>query len=615
MASGPTQNYDDASLGAWRPRPVLAAAVRTATYGAPVLVTLGFGAAAVRWFPPSRLGLDPWLWLLLEVLCATALVMGTGAALRRLLPLSALLRLTAYFPDRAPSRLAVARRTYSPAALETGTLAAPGDHARLLLDLVRRLDAHDRTTFRHSERVQAYSALIGERLGLSRDDLARLAWAALLHDVGKLAVPVPVLTKAGRPDDAEWATLAEHPARGGHLVASLAPWLGSWTDAVAQHHERWDGAGYPTRLAGTQISLAARIVAVADAFDVITSARPYKKPLSAAAARAELTRCAGTQFDPAVVRALLAVGLVRLRLVAGPVSALAALPGLRAVPDAAGAVPSLAAATTSAVVAAGLVVAAPVLAPAPHDQGTVGSSAHATPTGAPAALAARGASAPGGSPGASTAPDDAAGSAPGAEVAADADQRDVASAGTSAEAGTAPAEPTPDAAPATTVAGPPSAGAAPGAPAAPSARPATHGPSSAAPGPAPAKPAPPVTSPQPGPAARPCERARAGATDLRGADLAGCDLSGLALTGTWAGAKLNGASLVGATLVDLDLTGARLQGADLTRATVTRVRFDDADLQGATFRDATVTGSSFTGAAKARSALAGAHVDGAPHAG
>ncbi|MBX9246353.1 HD domain-containing protein, partial [Actinotalea ferrariae] len=367
MASGPTQNYDDASLGRWKPRPVLALLVRASVALLPLALAVAFGAAAVRWLPPERLGVPPWLWLLVEVACAVALVLGLARVLRRALPLSTLLRLSLVVPDRAPSRFAVARRLYSPAALEgrrsaTGGVPPPDDEAGRLLALVSALNAHDRTTFSHSARVQAYSALIGRELGLSREDVARLSWAALLHDVGKLEVPAWLLTKNGRPTDAEWSRLAQHPAHGEGLVAPLSAWLGDWAGAVGQHHERWDGAGYPAGLAGTDISLAARVVAVADAYDVITSARPYKKPLTAAAARAELTRCAGTQFDPDVVRAMLAVGLGRLRLVAGPASLLSALPGLRVIPwpEAASSVPVLSSGTTAIAVTAAL-VAGPVL--------------------------------------------------------------------------------------------------------------------------------------------------------------------------------------------------------------------------------------------------------------
>lgn len=390
MASGPTQNYDDPTLVSWRPRPALARAVRLALAALPVAVAVAAGILAVRLLPPERLGLDPWLWLALEVAACSALLAVVARVTRRLLPLATLLRLTLVLPDRVPNRAAAVRRTYSPEGLRARVEQASGDgpepDAALLLELVAALGRHDRGTFRHSERVQGYSALIGRELGLSADDVARLGWAALLHDVGKLTVPVDVLNKPARPDPVEWAAISGHAAAGGELAAPLSRWLGPWAAAIDEHHERWDGAGYPRGLAGEQISLGARIVAVADAYDVITSARAYKAALPADAARAELARCAGEQFDPAVVRAFLAVGLGEIRRVAGPfalVGALPALPLLRegavrtvgrapgttsgATATAGAVAPGVAAAV---VVGAGLAVATPVLSvPAVPDAG------------------------------------------------------------------------------------------------------------------------------------------------------------------------------------------------------------------------------------------------------
>ena len=112
----------------------------------------------------------------------------------------------------------------------------------------------------------------------------------------------------------------------------MEEWLGSWASAVGEHHERWDGDGYPNGISGERISLAGRIVAVADVFDVITSARSYKSSFASSAARDEIARCAGTQFDPRVVRAFLNISLGRLRLVMGPLSWLAHVPVLARLP-------------------------------------------------------------------------------------------------------------------------------------------------------------------------------------------------------------------------------------------------------------------------------------------
>jgi hypothetical protein len=297
MASGPTQNYDDPTLVAWRPHPALARMVRVCLALLPVTVALVVGILAVRLVPPSRVGLHPVLWLVLEVALTALLLVGVGRLTRRLLPLATLLRLTLVLPDRVPSRLAALKRAAPPEVLHVrveraGADDADGD-AAVLLELVSALARHDRATFRHSERVHGYATLIGRELGVGAADTARLGWAALLHDVGKVTVPTEVLSKTARLDADEWATVTGHAAAGGSLAAPLSRWLGPWAGAIDEHHERWDGGGYPRGLAGEQISLGARIVAVADVFDVITSTRAYKTALPPDAARAELARCAG----------------------------------------------------------------------------------------------------------------------------------------------------------------------------------------------------------------------------------------------------------------------------------------------------------------------------------
>src|SRR5262249_14858284 len=152
------------------------------------------------------------------------------------------------------------------------------------------------------ERVRAYSDLIGQQLGLDAESANKLHWAALLHDVGKLDVPAEILNKKGRLNQEEWAIIRTHPASSDRWLRRLHAWLGAWALAATQHHERYDGDGYPLGLRGDEISLAGRIVAVADAFDVMTAARSYKKPFPAAQARTELANNAGTQFDPMIVR-------------------------------------------------------------------------------------------------------------------------------------------------------------------------------------------------------------------------------------------------------------------------------------------------------------------------
>ena len=150
--------------------------------------------------------------------------------------------------------------------------------------LVGALNSHDRLTRGHSERVRAYTKMIAEELKLEPDEIDLLHWAGLLHDIGKLEVPAEILNKPSQPTEEEWEILRTHPEAGMRLVAPLREWLGEWGDAVGQHHERWDGKGYPNGLAETDISFAARIVSVADVFDVITSVRSYKKSCGAVSA-------------------------------------------------------------------------------------------------------------------------------------------------------------------------------------------------------------------------------------------------------------------------------------------------------------------------------------------
>ena len=131
--------------------------------------------------------------------------------------------------------------------------------------------------------------------------------------------------------------LARHPDEGAHLAAPLTPWLGDWLRGVRDHHERWDGNGYPDGIAGPDISLAGRIVCVTDAFETMTAVRSYKRPMSAASARRELVACSGSHFDPHIVRAFLDVSLGRLWWILGPVSWLALVPLLGRLPRAAAA--------------------------------------------------------------------------------------------------------------------------------------------------------------------------------------------------------------------------------------------------------------------------------------
>ena len=168
------------------------------------------------------------------------------------------------------------------------------------------LDVRDNETELHSRRVSAYAHRLAVELELPGDECRVVEQGALLHDIGKIAVPDAVLLKPGALDDEEWAVMRRHPMVGADLLAS-ADWLSGVREIVAQHQERWDGQGYPLGLSGDAICVGARIFAVVDTYDAVTSDRPYRQGRPYQAARDEIERVAGTQLDPAVVEAWLRV--------------------------------------------------------------------------------------------------------------------------------------------------------------------------------------------------------------------------------------------------------------------------------------------------------------------
>ncbi len=174
----------------------------------------------------------------------------------------------------------------------------------MLSVLTGAIEARDPYTRGHSARVTALAEVIALRLGWSEERLASLRVGGPLHDIGKLAVSDHVLRKEGELEDDELAEIREHPRTGARLILRVAA-LREAIPYVLYHHERWDGSGYPSGKAGEEIPLEARVLAVADAFDAMTSDRPYRRALSRAQALAEVERCAGTQFDPVIARVFL----------------------------------------------------------------------------------------------------------------------------------------------------------------------------------------------------------------------------------------------------------------------------------------------------------------------
>ena len=192
-------------------------------------------------------------------------------------------------------------------AIHRADLAANLEHAFMdvLSALTSAVEAKDCSTADHGDEVARLAERVALALGLSRAEARDVRYAAMLHDVGKVAVPNEVLFKPGPLNQEEWAVMRRHVTVGGELVeridafAHLAP-------AVRSSHERWDGAGYPDRRAGNEIPLGARIIAACDTYEAIVADRPYRAAATPAEARAELRRVAGSQLDPRVVDALLA---------------------------------------------------------------------------------------------------------------------------------------------------------------------------------------------------------------------------------------------------------------------------------------------------------------------
>jgi len=168
--------------------------------------------------------------------------------------------------------------------------------------LATALDARDAETRGHSERVVAYSLRLGIQLGLSKEDLLGLEQGALLHDVGKIGVRDAILLKPNDLTPEEWTEMKLHTEYG-RAILEQVPFLVNAIPVVAQHHERWDGSGYPNGLKGNEIDIKARVFAVADCVDAVTSDRPYRRASTYQAASDELRRYSGMQFDPRVVAA------------------------------------------------------------------------------------------------------------------------------------------------------------------------------------------------------------------------------------------------------------------------------------------------------------------------
>jgi HD-GYP domain-containing protein (c-di-GMP phosphodiesterase class II) len=174
--------------------------------------------------------------------------------------------------------------------------------ASLLKGLVSALKLRDRATQSHSEWVAQNAFVVGRHLGLSIVELENLYWAALLHDLGKIAISENILLKPATLSESEYAEVKRHPEKGAKLLTSLSADFAGIAESVRHHHERWDGGGYPEGFVGEAIPKPSRIIAVVDVFDALTSVRPYRSPLPAGHALQYLEQEAGGHFDPDVVK-------------------------------------------------------------------------------------------------------------------------------------------------------------------------------------------------------------------------------------------------------------------------------------------------------------------------
>jgi putative nucleotidyltransferase with HDIG domain len=169
------------------------------------------------------------------------------------------------------------------------------------------VEADDSYTGEHCKGVVRLALDVARELGLDADQQRNVEFGALLHDVGKIAIPKEIINKPGRLDEREWTIIKTHTIEGQKMLERVGGFMGEIGQIVRSCHEHWDGAGYPDGLSSTAIAVEARIIAACDAFNAMTTTRSYRRAMSSADALAELERNAGSQFDPAVVRAILSV--------------------------------------------------------------------------------------------------------------------------------------------------------------------------------------------------------------------------------------------------------------------------------------------------------------------
>ncbi|MFQ5780644.1 MAG: HD-GYP domain-containing protein, partial [Nitrospiria bacterium] len=172
--------------------------------------------------------------------------------------------------------------------------------------LAQAIEAKDLNTSGHCDRMVEYALAVADRLGLSQEEKRHLGYGAALHDIGKIGIHESILNKPGKLTEEEYEAMKAHPGIGAEIIKDIE-FLSDVVPLIYSHQERYDGTGYPEGLAGEEIPVGARIIAVLDTFDAMTSNRPYRKALPIEAVFSELRRCRGTQFDPNIVDAFIAI--------------------------------------------------------------------------------------------------------------------------------------------------------------------------------------------------------------------------------------------------------------------------------------------------------------------
>lgn len=214
-----------------------------------------------------------------------------------------------YYAKRTgQNRTSIASRTLFSLNEPSVSVNSEAEVLSTIYALAATLEARDKFTYGHSRRVSRYAVAVAEKLNLAPEQVTLVSAAALLHDIGKVGIPDSVLNKSEKLLDEEWELLKQHPRLSATIVGHV-PSLSACLAAVKHHHERWDGMGYPAGLKGETIPIEARILCVTDAFEAMISERPYRSALTFKQAIAELEKCAGTQFDPNIVRTFIPIVL------------------------------------------------------------------------------------------------------------------------------------------------------------------------------------------------------------------------------------------------------------------------------------------------------------------